>query len=280
MNFTREQTNRLRELGAAQTQLDEDFPEAASRNRRFQELETRLAGEQLEKLRAFCASGGRPFILTLQERLSARLRGLGFTEVHTPIIMSRSRLEKMGVFEGSSLERQVFWLDAKRCLRPMLAPHLYEYMRELGRALPRPIRFFEIGPCFRKESESACHANEFTMLNLVEMGLPAGLDKRARLGELGAAVLETAGVEGWRLIEEDSGVYGETLDFVSAEGLELASSASGPLPMDAAFGITDDWIGIGFGLERLSMTVLHEPNLAKTGRSFTHLNGISLRLRP
>lgn len=278
MRYSQEQAARLKELGAEQSLLDEEFSETSARNSRFQALEKELAAARLRQLRDFCAGERRPFILDLEERLSALLRREGFTQVHTPIIMARSRLEKMGVFQGGIMEKQVFWLDARRCLRPMLAPHLYEYMRELGRLLPRPIRFFEIGPCFRKESESACHASEFTMLNLVEMGLPDDQDRTERLAEIGGKVLDAADVRGWRTATEDSAVYGDTLDFTDADGLELASSAVGPLPMDAAWGVTDNWLGIGFGLERLTMAVLGEPSLAKTGRSFTHLNGIGLRL--
>ena len=135
----------------------------------------------------------------------------------------------------------------------MLAPHLYEYMREVGRLRPRPVRLFEVGPCFRRETQGQRHANEFTMLNLVEMGLPEGTDLNARLCELGAMVLDAAGIEGWRMTGEDSAVYGETSDFVDKNGMELASSALGPHPLDAAWGIMENWVGIGFGLERLTM---------------------------
>ncbi len=159
--------------------------------------------EQHERLDALCEGPRRPFILELEERLSAVLRTAGFLQVHTPIILSRARLEKMGVFDGSIMEKQVFWIDSKRCLRPMLAPHLYEYMREVGRLRPRPVRLFEVGPCFRRETQGQRHANEFTMLNLVEMGLPEGTDLNARLRELGAMVLDAAGIEGWRMTDED-----------------------------------------------------------------------------
>lgn len=116
------------------------LPDSAERNRAFQRLESRLVTEQHERLDALCEGPRRPFILELEERLSAVLRTAGFLQVHTPIILSRARLEKMGVFDGSIMEKQVFWIDSKRCLRPMLAPHLYEYMREVGRLRPRPVR--------------------------------------------------------------------------------------------------------------------------------------------
>ena len=211
-------------------------------------------------------------------RLAAALRAEGFLQMHTPLIISRKRLEKMGVFSGSIMEKQVFWLDDRRCLRPMLAPNLYECMRELGRLRPRPLRLFEIGPCFRRETQGQRHANEFTMLNLVEMGVPEGEDLRERLLRWGRLVLDTAGITGWRMVGEESSVYGETDDFVDANGMELASSAVGPHPLDAPWGIMENWVGIGFGLERLSMAATGESNMARTGRSLAYINGIRLHL--
>lgn len=237
MIFSEEQQRRLGELGATSEDLQAGFADSAERNRAFQRLESRLVTEQHERLDALCEGPRRPFILELEERLSAVLRTAGFLQVHTPIILSRARLEKMGVFDGSIMEKQVFWIDSKRCLRPMLAPHLYEYMREVGRLRPRPVRLFEVGPCFRRETQGQRHANEFTMLNLVEMGLPEGTDLNARLRELGAMVLDAAGIEGWRMTDEDSAVYGETSDFVDKNGMELASSALGPHPLDAAWAL-------------------------------------------
>ena len=278
MRFTVEQQNRLKELGALPAQYEAEFTVTPDRDAAFQRLDARLAQEQLGALRHFCEHDRQPPLLRLEENLAAALRRVGFIQVCTPVILSRSRLEKMGITHGHLMEEQIFWLDARRCLRPMLAPHLYEYMRELGRLLPRPLRLFEIGPCFRKETQGMRHANEFTMLNLVEMGLPDHMDSQARLYELGALILDVAGVADWRMEQETSAVYGETADFVSSDGMELASSAIGPLPMDDAFGITENWAGIGFGLERLLMTARGEHNLARNGRSLSYLNGIRMRV--
>ena len=76
----------------------------------------------------------------------------------------------MGIEHGHPLREQVFWLEDGRCLRPMLAPNLYTLLRRLGRIWSRPFGIFEIGPCFRRDSKGASHLNEFTMLNLVELG--------------------------------------------------------------------------------------------------------------
>ena len=278
IQFTEEQRHRLAELGAEAAGLDAAFEDAAQRNRAFQQWESRLVAGQQQRLEQWCAERRRPFILELEERLAAALRAEGFLQMHTPLIISRARLEKMGVFSGSIMEKQVFWLDDRRCLRPMLAPNLYECMRELGRLRPRPLRLFEVGPCFRRETQGQRHANEFTMLNLVEMGVPEGEDLRERLLRWGRLVLDTAGIAGWRMVGEESSVYGETDDFVDANGMELASSAVGPHPLDAPWGIMENWVGIGLGLERLCMAATGESNMARAGRSLAYINGIRLHL--
>ncbi len=276
--FTEEQVRRLNELGADTALAEQEFPDNQSRNVFFQKKEQELVAVQHQRLDELCENERRPFILSLEEKIAAALRAEGFLQVHTPIIMAKKRLEKMGVFKGSIMEKQVFWIDERRCLRPMLAPNLYEYMIELGRLRPRPIRFFEVGPCFRRETQGQKHANEFTMLNLVEMGIPKEQNLRDQLIKWGKTVLDTAGIKGWKLASEDSAVYGETDDFVDENGMELGSSAIGPHPLDAEWGVTDNWVGIGFGLERLTMSATNENNLAKAGRSLSYINGIRLHL--
>lgn len=278
ITYTEEQQRRLGELGAEPSKVNEEFENTDIRNKTFQLLESNLVELQHKRLDDLYNGERRPFILSLEEKISQALRNEGFLQVHTPLIMTKKRLEKMGVFEGSIMEKQVFWIDTRRCLRPMLAPNLYEYMVELGKLRPRPIRFFEIGPCFRRETQGQKHANEFTMLNLVEMGVPEGQNLKDQLLKWGKLVLETAGIDGWKLINEDSTVYGETDDFVDKKGMELGSSAIGPHPLDAEWGIMENWVGIGFGLERLTMAATNETNMAKAGRSLSYLNGIRLHL--
>jgi phenylalanyl-tRNA synthetase alpha chain len=173
---------------------------------------------------------------------------------------------------------QVFWLDAKRCLRPMLAPHLYEYMLDLLKlAEGRPFGIFEVGPCFRKESKGSRHASEFTMLNLVEVGLP--LDKRLdRLSELVEAILGRLGLKDWRHEEVGSTVYEKTIDIVSCDGLELASCSMGPHPLDEAWGFDGTWLGLGFGLERLAMAAANLDRVSLVSRTLGRIKGIPLKI--
>lgn len=160
----------------------------------------------------------------------------------------------------------------------MLAPHLYYVLKDLLRLWEKPVRIFEVGPCFRKESAGAKHSTEFTMLNLVEMGMPLDI-RESRLKELAHLVLETAGITDYRLEPKQSEVYGETIDIVSGKpGLELGSGAMGPHPLDHAWKIKENWMGIGFGLERLLMVSRNSRSISRMSRSLTYLDGIRLNV--
>ena len=91
-------------------------------------------------------------------------------------------------------------------------------------------------------------------------------------------VTRAAGIDEYRMEEEESTVYGGTVDVVSTDGLELGSGAVGPHPLDHAWRITDPWVGIGFGLERLLMTVRGGDSIGKMGRSLAYLDGITLNI--
>ena len=276
--WTDVQKRRLRELDAGAEDLDKCFESADTRNRAFLQVEQRLKTIARERLKTFLSKDLRPRLCRLETRLIETLNGMGFAQVTTPVILSKVQLARMSIDDAHPLFRQVFWLDERRCLRPMLAPNLYSLMIDLGRVAERPIRFFEVGPCFRKESEGACHSSEFTMLNLVEMGLPeeARID---RLKELGRIVAEAAGIEDIQFQVESSEVYGDTLDVLGgAVGVEIASGAMGPHTLDAAWGVFDTWVGLGFGLERLVMVAEGGASLGKWTRSLAYLDGIRLNL--
>jgi phenylalanyl-tRNA synthetase alpha chain len=284
-NWTVEQERRLKDLGADAETLGRDFHGRAERDQIFQALEKELARDAAEGLRRHLATGGRPELSALREKLAAALTSAGFTEVETPIIVSRSLLERMGLKPDHSLNRQIFWLDRNKALRPMLAPNLYYLLVDLLRLAPHPVSIFEIGPCLRKETQGAKHAAEFTMLNLVEMGLPLTA-RQERIRELSNLVLTAAElpVAECRLTTVDSGVYGETMDVESPDGLELASTAMGPHPLDANWGLTDmPWVGLGFGLERLVMARAalrgQSLNPMRAGRSLSYLAGFRLNVQ-
>jgi pyrrolysyl-tRNA synthetase-like protein len=270
------QQRRLEELGAAGTDSDARFGSEAERDAAFQELEKSLVKARRTELAALQKEARSPALCRLERRLSDLLAGAGFTRVLTPTLMSRGMLAKMGIRAGHSLHDKIFWVDERRCLRPMLAPHLYSLLVDLLRVWEKPVRIFEVGSCFRRETQGSQHAAEFTMLNLCEMGLPAE-SCRARLEELAALLMRTAGIEGYVLESETSVVYGQTVDLV-ARGVELGSAAIGPHELDRPWHITEPWVGIGLGLERLVMVAEGGDSLARWGRSLSHLDGRPLRV--
>ena len=275
--WSRIQTTRLKALDADQTQLSERFEDQTQRDQAFLKLESALAKMRKKELEEMRMVHGRPGLCRLETKLVETLVRDGFVQVTTPTILSRGLLAKMGVTESHDLFTQVFWLDRDRCLRPMLAPHLYYVIRDLLRLWEKPIGIFEVGSCFRKESQGARHSDEFTMLNLCEFGLPEE-DRSRRVREMADLVTRAAGIDEYRLEEVESTVYGQTMDVVSTDGLELGSGAVGPHSLDHAWRITDPWVGIGFGLERLLMTVRGGNSIGRMGRSLAYLDGITLNI--
>ncbi|HBV85601.1 MAG TPA: pyrrolysine--tRNA(Pyl) ligase large subunit [Desulfosporosinus sp.] len=271
------QLQRLKELNASSEQLDMNFTETSSRDRAFQAVEHSLVKQGKLRLKKLRDEKRRPALPELEDRLAEALCQQGFVQVVTPTIISKTSLAKMTISDDHPLFSQVFWLDAKRCLRPMLAPNLYTLWRELVRLWDKPIRIFEIGTCYRKESQGAQHLNEFTMLNLTELGTPLE-ERHQRLEEMARWVMEAAGIEGYGLLTESSVVYGDTVDVMKGD-LELGSGAMGPHFLDEKWGIFDPWVGIGFGLERLLMIREGAQNVQSMARSLTYLDGVRLNIK-
>ena len=195
----------------------------------------------------------------------------------TPTIITASMLEKMTITKDHPLTNQVFWLDSKRCLRPMLAPNLYTVMRDLYKITKEPVRIFEVGSCFRKESQGAQHMNEFTMLNLVEYaGVEDGM-QMDRLKSLAQGAMKALSIDDYMLDIEKSEVYGETIDIVR-DDMELASGAYGPHFLDTKWGVFETWVGIGFGIERVAMSMGNYRTIKRVGKSISYLDGSPLNL--
>ncbi|HCY88279.1 MAG TPA: pyrrolysine--tRNA(Pyl) ligase large subunit [Desulfobacteraceae bacterium] len=278
MYWTDTQILRFKDLGLNPDDYPPAFDTPAERNRAFQKIEKQQVRIQRMKLAALLGKDKKTRIQALRERLESTLFDLGFTGVTTPTIISRQALRRMSIDAAHPLNKQVFWISDKQCLRPMLAPNLYSLMKDFSRLKQRPLRFFEIGSCFRKESSGRVHASEFTMLNLVEMGLPLE-ERQSRLEFLANAVMTAAGINDYDFETDDSQVYGTTLDVVAGpERTEVSSGASGPHPLDAEWGITDTWVGMGFGLERLLMISQGETAIGRWSKSLTSLDGIRLKI--
>ncbi|MDR1955114.1 MAG: hypothetical protein LBP82_04100 [Candidatus Methanoplasma sp.] len=223
-------------------------------------------------IKEMIGSPSRHDLTRLEADISNVLTAKGFIEVRTPTIISAAALEKMTVTPEHPLYKQVFFIDSKRCLRPMLAPNLYYVMRKLRDHTDGPVKIFEIGSCFRKESHSSAHLEEFTMLNLVELG--PDRDATEALREYIGDIMKVTGLD-YTLSREESDVYKETLDVMIGD-TEVSSGAVGPHILDPAHDIHEPWSGVGFGLERLLMLMNKKGSVRKTGRSLGYLNGAKI----
>ena len=276
MTWTDLQKKRLQELNCTDAQETRRFGSAEERDAAFKQEETCFKRQAREHLTHLQEVTRRPALCRMESALVEALTGAGYVQVSTPVILAKSMLARMTIDDNHALFSQVFWLDDKRCLRPMLAPNLYTLLKDLLRLWPKPVRIFEIGSCFRKESQSSNHLNEFTMLNLVEWGLPEK-ERLPRLQEMAALVMQAAGIEGYSFEQEESVVYGDTID-VMLDDLELGSGAMGPHVLDGLWGVTGTWMGLGFGLERLTMVREGRRNVRSVGKGLSYLDGVRLNL--
>jgi pyrrolysyl-tRNA synthetase-like protein len=273
--FSPVQKQRLREVGVGPELMNRVFQDARERDRAFRQVEKSAIRKSRERIEALQKNRFRPVLCELEDCLVKTLTKEGFVQVATPLIIGRQMLAKMSITSDHPLSKQVFWVGENRCLRPMLAPSLYSLLKRLIRLWKKPIRIFEVGPCFRRESRGAQHGNEFTMLNLVELGLPEE-GRQHRLEDLISLIMRASGIKTYRLNQKPSEVYGDTLDVVS--GVEVGSAAMGPHKLDAHWGIFDPWVGVGFGLERLVMAREGFQNIQRVSRSLEYLDGVRLNI--
>ncbi|MCL1982798.1 MAG: pyrrolysine--tRNA(Pyl) ligase large subunit [Clostridiales bacterium] len=273
--FTSTQRERLAILGADE-QAGRSFASEAERNQAFTEIEKKLCRESRSRIERILAEKHTSDAFDIQCALERWLiEDMGFTKVATPSIISSDMLSKMSITEDNRLRDQVFWISSNKCLRPMLAPNLYVVMRELHRIAGGPVRIFESGSCFRKETQGAQHLNEFTMLNFVEFAACKQGEQVDRLESLSKAAMSALGIEKYELKYEKSTVYGETLD-VEVSGVELASGSFGPHRLDAAWGVFEPWVGVGFGIERIALVKGGHKTIKRVGKSITFIDGVPL----
>ena len=270
------QQMRLRELSINRTVMENQYSDAFERDKQFQKIEKMQVSSLRKELSNFRTNILRPRIELLRDSLIGLLISEGFIQVRTPLIISRTSLEKMSIVQSHPLFSQVYWVSSRQCLRPMIAPGLYAILPDLLRLWEHPVRLFEVGPCFRKEKGGSKHASEFTMLNLVEMGIDRNICEQ-RIEYMVGTIMKHSGLEEYSLVDQKSIVYGTTLD-VLVEGIEVASGAIGPHPLDEAWRINVPWMGIGFGLERLLMVREKNFSVNPWKRSVSHLDGISLKI--
>lgn len=239
----------------------------------FRELESELLTRRKGDFQRIYADERENYLGKLERDITKFFVDRGFLEIKSPILIPAEYVERMGINSDTELSKQVFRIDNNLCLRPMLAPNLYNYLRKLDRILPDPIKIFEVGPCYRKESDGKEHLEEFTMVNFCQMGSGC---TRENLEALIKEFLDYLEID-FEIVGDSCMVYGDTLDVMHGD-LELSSAVVGPVPLDREWGIDKPWIGAGFGLERL-LKVMHDfKNIKRASRSESYYNGISTSL--
>ncbi len=254
------------------------FSTDTERNSCFQSAENEWVRINREHIDSLLNERREPILLSTIRLMEDWLKQeQGFTQVVTPSIITGDMLARMNINEDSDLAQQVFWLGRNKCLRPMLAPNLYVMMRELKRISGGPVKIFECGSCFRKESQGSQHLNEFTMLNMVELAATEEGRQGHTLEAYARSAMKMLGIDQYELVREESVVYKETIDIL-VDGLEVASGAYGPMYLDGRWGVFDVWVGIGFGLERLAAVRGGFKNIRRAGRSITYIDGSPLNI--
>lgn len=270
--YTDAQIQKLREYGNESYEA-KVFESIAARDAAFTTAMAQASSANEQGLQQMIRAPTRHGLTQIMSDISDALVADGFIEVRTPIIISRDALARMTITEDKPLFKQVFWLEDGRALRPMLAPNLYTVMRALRDHTKGPVKIFEVGSCFRKESHSGMHLEEFTMLNLVDMG-PAG-DATESLKRYIDIVMQAVHLPNYNLVHEESDVYKETID-VDIDGQEVCSAAVGPHYLDAAHDVHEPWAGAGFGIERLLTIRQQYSTVKKGGASLSYLNGCKI----
>jgi len=266
--FTQSQKDRIVSL------LGPDEMISFSKEKRsFQELEVTLINKRKEDLREVYEDSRENLLGKLERQITEFFVDRGFMEIKSPILIPFEYMERMGVGEDTKLSQQIFRVDENMCLRPMLAPGLYNYLYKFDKVLPDPIRIFEIGPCYRKESDGKSHLEEFTMLNFCQMGSKC---TRENLILLIQDFLDFLNIE-HKIVSDSCMVYGETIDVLHKD-MELSSAVVGPIPQDIDWGINKPWMGAGFGLERLLKVMHNFKTIKRAARCENYYNGISTNL--
>lgn len=266
--FTQTQKNRILSLLAPNEMIS-----FSKEKRSFAELESVLLTQRKKDLRTMYEDSRENMLGKLERTITEFFVDMGFLEVKSPILIPFEYMERMGVGEDKELSKQIFRVGDNMCLRPMLAPGLYNHLRKFDNVLPDPIRIFEIGPCYRKESDGGNHLEEFTMLNFCQMGSRC---TRQTLESIIGDFLDYMGID-YEIVADSCMVYGDTID-VMHRNMELSSAVVGPIPMDMDWGINKPWIGAGFGLERLLKAKHDFKNIRSVARSESYYNGICTNL--
>jgi histidyl-tRNA synthetase len=135
----------------------------------------------------------------LEQRLRDVVLSYGYDEVVTPTFENLDLFVKKS---GSDIVKQLYNFKDKGereiCLRPELtAPVMRFYFNDL-RTLPKPLKIFYFGPCYRYERPQEGRYREFWQFGVELVGGDMSLGN-AELVDLAASCLSGAGLDGFKV---------------------------------------------------------------------------------
>ena len=135
----------------------------------------------------------------LEQRLRDVATSYGYNEVVTPTFENLDLFVKKS---GSDIVKQLYSFkdkgDREICLRPELtAPVMRFYFNDL-RTLPKPLKIFYFGPCFRYERPQEGRYREFWQFGVEIVGGDKALGN-AELVDLAASCLAAAGLKDFKV---------------------------------------------------------------------------------
>eukprot|EP00920_Eleutheroschizon_duboscqi_P034347 GHVT01082525.1.p1 GENE.GHVT01082525.1~~GHVT01082525.1.p1 ORF type:complete len:870 (+),score=44.40 GHVT01082525.1:2003-4612(+) len=112
-------------------------------------------------------------------RLSARR--FGYSEMETPIVEEARLFERKA---GEEMQKQMYTFPSRSgvqlALRPEVTPSVCRLFISHAAALPRPVRWFSIGSCWRYERNARSRRRNFTQWNVDIISSPA---QRGEIGQ-------------------------------------------------------------------------------------------------
>ncbi len=232
-------------------------------------LESRLVAARAAELRGFPGLRARAAPVPARAAPADTLARAGFARVVTPTILSRGLLARMAIRPRGTrcTTRCSGWTSGAACA-PCWPPTSTTLLTDLLRIWDHPVRIFEVGSCFRRDSQGARHAGG---VHHAQPGArwacrpraaapgwtswPVWLMEAAGIREYAPADARTRRCTGRR------STWFATAPRRPGAGLRR----HGPAPAGPALEDHRPWVGIGFGLERLVMAAEGGVHLAPLG---------------
>ena len=142
----------------------------------------------------------------------------GFREISTPIF---EHTELFTLKSGPGVVEEIYAFQDKGgreiCIRPELTASVVRFFLNDLTSLPRPLKMFYFGQCFRYERPQAGRYREFFQFGAEIIGNPTPETDAEAIG-LAAAILERTGLKDYRIRIGHIGILRELLAQAGVEG--------------------------------------------------------------